>query len=645
MKGKLLRYGLALLLSLGLMGCSEDNDVASHGDDIVWGDNPDGMPEGGWTAALMPAMATNLEVPYKGSVKLKVSLISLDDKSMGEGLYGERIKWWIESGEDLITLPSMNSLTGDNGISTMTIDAGMVPGEAMVVASSPKAPKTVRFLLNVLPKPIGSLRVNLHYNGFAPIVNHSIRVYDGKEVQCAFVDLKTGVDDTIQPLAVINSDTALVENLPAEQRYSVVAYGFAANGAPVATGCLDSGINIIPNDIAEANLYLDTIELDPTTNYHVRSLFDLGDLASALGSYGAVIVKVTDFADNPGKMLYDQIWELLSTWIGGLGTAAKVAIGAAGLDETAINWLNGKLQESETVCNVGIVACQLRNFIRMMEFMGELDIQREGSIVLNGHNTYNGLAVYWRVGCNGKDPNCGRMPVTMSDVGLGDNKFLEGSWEGSLSNGYNKISIENHELYLDYGKIAIYLIEKVLLPRLANGATNFSDAMASWINCNSIGKWLNDTIDDIPAVSGPGVTKTTNWCKSAVNGLVKVLNFATAVAELKKSNAVINISGTAFLEDSNADNIVDEINSGNWAGSMTIKTTDESGASVSASTGVKGIWSAYNMNNIIVGSLMYCSYPKTSTDSPDQKCSYPPIDSNELFQTTMCNLYEHCGTL
>ena len=49
------------------------------------------------------------------------------------------------------------------------------------------------------------------------------------------------------------------------------------------------------------------------------------------------------------------------------------------------------------------------------------------------------------------------------------------------------------------------------------------------------------------------------------------------------------------------------------------------------------------MNNIEINSVMYCSYPKTATDSNDQKCSYPPIDSKALFSTTMCDLYEHCA--
>ena len=58
---KLLICGLAASLAFGFSGCGDDDAVGSHqqnpGQDIAWGNNPDPMPEGGWTAALLPMMA------------------------------------------------------------------------------------------------------------------------------------------------------------------------------------------------------------------------------------------------------------------------------------------------------------------------------------------------------------------------------------------------------------------------------------------------------------------------------------------------------------------------------------------------------------------------------------------------------------
>ena len=651
MSKKLLNYGMAVLLAFGLASCSDDSDVSSHGEDIEWGSNPE-MPPEGWTAALMPAMATDIDVPNGGTAKLKVSLISLEEKTVGEGLYGEKISWGIESGESLISLPAKSSITSDNGLTSINVQAKKEVGEAIVVALSPKAPKTVRFKLNILDRPMGDLSVKTFYNGYAPVVDYAIKLYDGTEVQCAFIDLKTGVDADIEPLGVAEGNAAFFEDLPTEQRYSVVAYGYAQNGAPVAAGCLDSGLTIIENDTAEGTVYLDTIDLDPSTTYHARSIFDLGDITSALGSVGKFIVKVTDFADNPAQTMYDLLWDyVLKKYLGGIGDAAEWLLDKFGLEDKLVKYLNDLLKQNKTVCKVGMFGCQLRNFVRTMEFMGELDMHREGSVVLAGHNVYNGLAVYWRLNCDPSDSNCGRMPLTMHDVGLADNNFLEGSWDGSLANGYDKISIEPHELKLSYGKIVMYLINHVLLPKLANGATDFSSALAYWVGCDSIAAWLADALTfDVEVLWGIGghisntvtTSQAKGWCTTAIGGLSTLLNFVAAWGELQNAGADIKIAGTARLVDTNADNLVDDIIGGTWTGSMTVKTKDEAGASVSATTGINGLWSAYNNDNIEVEGSMYCSSPKPSNAASDQSCGYPDVNLEDLLKSTMCAEYQKC---
>ena len=648
MTGKFLKYGLALLLAAGMAGCSDDSsDVSSHGEDIEWGNNPE-KPAEGWSAALMPAMATDIDVPNGGTAKLKVSLISLDEKTVGEGLYGEKISWGVESGESLVSLPAKSSITSDNGLTSINVQAKNEVGEAVVVALSPKAPKTVRFRLNILDSPKGNLSIKTHYNGYAHPENFAIKLYDGNEVQCAFVDVKTGVDADIEPLETVADSAALFKDLPIEQRYSVVAYGYASNGAPVAAGCLDSGLTIVENNTAEGTVYLDTIDLDPSYTYHARSIFDLGDITSALGSVGKFIVKVTDFADNPAQVLYDLLWDIIGEYIGGLGKATDWVLNTFGIEKKLVDYLNDQLVKNKTVCKVGMFGCQLRNFVRTMEFMGELDMHREGSVVLAGHNVYNGLAVYWRLNCAPTDSNCGRMPLTMNDVGLADNNFLEGSWDGSLANGYDKISIEPHELKLNYGKIVMYLISHVLLPKLANGSTDFKSALAYWIGCDRIGAWLADALTFDVDLWVTHIRNTldkgtaTGWCKSAVGGLATVLNFVAAWGELQNAGADIKIAGTALLVDTNADNIVDDIGGGKWTGSMTVKTKDENGASVTATTGINGLWSAYNNENIEVEGSMYCSKPKPGNAASDQSCGYPDVDIEELLKSTMCSKYSGC---
>ncbi|MBO4349948.1 MAG: hypothetical protein J6A01_03255 [Proteobacteria bacterium] len=621
-------------------------------------------PEQGWEGILLPAGPTELEIPNSGFSKISVQLISTkNDDTYGLGYFGEKIQWGVETGSESISLSAKKSSTADNGIANITVNATDVSGNAVVVAKSNIAPQLVRFSIHVLDKPTGNLNVKTEYTGNAPVQNYSIRIYDGSEVQCALIDLNDSevlnakTDAPAEPLLPkVDAETALFENLSLEQDYAIIAYGFSPDGARVAAGCLDSGINLIASDTIEATIQLQTIDLDPVSTYHVRSYFDLGDVASALGSVGKFVVRVTDFANNPGESLYSLIMDLITESLGGVISKIADFILSNTFKKDLVDAINKMAKENETVNKIGLFACQFRNIVRTMEFMGELGIEKVGSVELKGTDSYDGVAAYWRLDCtDSHDPNCGRVPLSSKQLGLDDTLyFLEGTWSGSIANDYDKLAIESHEMNLYYGKIIVYLINNYLLPKLADGATSFNEALKKWINCDSVGAWLSNTLTR--CIGGEVLGKcigydlnvsksqATGWCGSAVNVLATVLNFAAAYEELQKAGSDINISGTAMFKDTNADNKVDIIRDGDWSGYMTVttSTTDSDGNTVknSTTTGVRGIWSAYNMKNVDTGSGMYCTYPKTETDSNDQQCHYPEIDFSILAGDGLCSQYK-----
>ena len=529
-----------------------------------------------------------------------------------------------------------------------------------VVAQSQNAPKNVRFNVKVSDLPVGNLAVKANYNGLAPVENYSIHIYDSKDFYCGYYDPKVGVTaDALFP--PVDESFAEFKGLSPTQNYTIVVNGYSAQGAKVASGCLDSGTQVFENQTTNVNVYLDTIDLSLNTTFRARSYFDLGDVANALGTVGQFVKYVTDFADNPTQVLYDLLFDIIKEAIGGtISGGIDTILNATGLKEKLFNYLNGLLIQNKTVCQVGNFACQIRNIIRTMEFMGDLEIQRAGQVELRGHNAYDGLSVYWRGGCetdkqgNYVDPTCGRYPLSTKQLDLPEDiYFLEGTWSGSIANGYDKISIESHQLNLEYGKIAVFLINNVVLPKLAGGAKSFPEAIAYWINCTAVGQWLSETLTfcvNIPLVGKKCVTVTpeqaTGWCKSASNTLGSALGFLTAMGELQKANSNVEISGTALVIDTNADNVVDDIHSGRWSGSMTINTSDDAGNPVTTTTAVRGIWSAYNAENVKTGEgedEIYCSTPKSGKDSADQVCGYPTIDINSLVSSNMCKKYIECS--
>ncbi len=616
-------------------------------------------PDDGWKMLLVPAISPDVEVPYKGAAKLSVMLVSSVGDDAGEGVVGERIEWGVQTGTESLMLSDKSTSTMERGIATVSIKGKGTPGDAIVIASSKNAPKSVSFNVKMLDVPTGTLALSALYNGKAPAVNYVIKLYDGNEVQCAYTDLKLGaitkVDsdgEEASPIAdPVDGQVAKFNDLSIENDYTAIAYGFAENGAIVAAGCLDSGLDIHENLTTNGTIYLDTIDLDPVTTYHARSYFDLGNVVASLGTVGYYIDQVAQFARNPAGKVYDILFKLIKEELGAgvFATIVDKILEVSSLKDSLLTKLNSMVTETQMGCQMGLFACQFNNIITQLELMGELSIQKEGSIELKGSNAYNGLAVYWRMKCsNNSDPNCGRFPISTTSVASGIN-LLEGEWNGALANGYDKISIEPHTLKFSYGKIATLLINDFLLPQITKQKCHdMTCALGQWINADGLASWISDTLSfDINIVIKKWEVRVSKdqargWVDSALNGVASLLNIGSAMLELQSADSKITISGTAMLKDSNADNVVDVIYDGKWSGSMEVKSKKD-GVETVTGTAVRGIWSAYNSKNVVIDDQMYCSQDVTATDSKDQLCHYPEIDLNSFSDSGMCNEYARCA--
>lgn len=681
----LFKYSLAALLAFSFPACSDDSG-SSEGEqeeqevpetpetpetpevpddpEVPYDPEiPEEEPEEGWHSILVPAMATDVEVANASNVRLQVMLVSLQGENAGDGLVGEDVKWGIETGVSSVKLTTGKTTTGEGGLTNVNVKATEIAGDAVIVASNAESPKAVKFNVTVLEKPTGNISASVSYSGPAPAENYSIRLYDGDAVECANVDLENGsiidlnTDTEAEPLfPASDGKYAKFEKLSTDMRYTLIAYGYAENGAPVAAGCLDSGTKVRPDETTSVTIHLDTIDLDPVTSYDVRSFFDLGDVVASLGTVGYYIDQVNQFARNPAQKVYDILFKLIKEELGAgfIATVVDKVLELTSLKSQLLSKLNGYVTQSAMACKMGLFACQFNNVVTQMELLGHLDIQKEGSIELSGKNAYNGLAVYWRMKCAGdSDPNCGRHPITTTSLTSSpagaDINLLEGSWVGALSNGYDKISIESHSLIFSYGKVAMILINDFLLPRITeNKCHDMTCALGYWINADALAQWLSDTLTmeiDLwfkTYTIDVSKDKAKGWVDSAVSGIGKLLGLGSAMLELQSADSNITISGTAHLKDTNADNVVDIIYDGNWSGNMEIKSNQDGVETVTA-TAVRGIWSAYNNKNVSDGEGMYCTEYKTETDSKDQLCHYPNIDLEGFSSSGMCAAYAKCA--
>ena len=148
----------------------------------------------------------------------------------------------------------------------------------------------------------------------------------------------------------VDESFAEFKGLSPTQNYTIVVNGYSAQGAKVASGCLDSGTQVFENQTTNVNVYLDTIDLSLNTTFRARSYFDLGDVANALGTVGQFVKYVTDFADNPTQVLYDLLFDIIKEAIGGtISGGIDTILKYTGLKDKLFNYLNGLLIQNKTV--------------------------------------------------------------------------------------------------------------------------------------------------------------------------------------------------------------------------------------------------------------------------------------------------------
>lgn len=635
----------------------------SCGDDAGSSDNQ----AAAYKTIIVPNMSTDVEISKTGTAKLSVIALSASGTSAGLGLVGETIQWGIEKDNASIALSETSVKTTYGGIAAAEVRGTGVAGNFTVIASSPGAPNKISFNIRIAETKTetqsGNLRVKTVYNDVAEIANYSIHIYNSSDFDCDAYNPDNGIE-AADVLPKVDAQTAEFADLTPNKSYTVVANGYNASGARVASGCVDYGTTVYNKQWTEATVYLNMFDLNFNTTYHVRSYFDWGDIASGLGTVGKFVSYIGDFGNNPSQAVYDLVIKTLKSSLGKIAAGGLDAVlKASGIKDHLLLQLNSYLVDNATACRVGNFACQLRSILRSMEFMGEINIQKAGKVELKGNNSYDGMAMYWRDGCKTDkdgyyiDPSCGRMALTTKDLETEKQiSFLEGSWTGSLANGYDKVSIEAHDLELEYGKIATYAIYFVILPKLANGATTFEEAIAHWMSCPLIAAYLKNSLDKTCVgvrVSGSCIgveLSVTNeqaleWCNAAAKGVTEMLDFASASITLKNAKARISVSGTAKLRDTNADNMSDDIVDGKWSGSMTITTMDESHNTKTATTAVDGMWTAYNAKNVKIGEgdAIYCTNKKVSGDASDLLCAYPPVDMKSVFSSSnVCEHYIKC---
>jgi hypothetical protein len=128
-----------------------------------------------------------------------------------------------------------------------------------------------------------------------------------------------------------------------------------------------------------------------------------------------------------------------------------------------------------------------------------------------------------------------------------------------------KITIAEHQMPLAYGKILRIGLDAAIIPLIDSNATNLGTFFADEIDCNAVGQYVEQAIDNdlgIDLGSGVFVTACTDGLTAGANAIYSELEGISATA------LNFDIDGTAKGVDTNSDYKIDQINTGTWDGTL-----------------------------------------------------------------------------
>ena len=131
------------------------------------------------------------------------------------------------------------------------------------------------------------------------------------------------------------------------------------------------------------------------------------------------------------------------------------------------------------------IGSDLVSVVSNMEVISEITFTKSRTDgTFEGAQNWIGLAFYWRLGCEENDPDdCGRFAFTMDEVIEGANgvQLVFGQFDGRI-HSYNYGIINLHNMDLQYGRMVLFVLNHVILPRFADGATSVRRTLSRLIS-------------------------------------------------------------------------------------------------------------------------------------------------------------------
>lgn len=573
---------------------------------------------------------TDVEVRAGAQIDLTVYLY---DAQTNDAVSGEMIEFEVVDGPDegMPGLQVGQVQTEDDGGATNQLVAQMVQERWQVrarMADESKSANVVDFQVTVVPDDIGRLDVEVvnASTGIMELTDVELYVYPSQQLTCDwFAPLapteETYVVEEFVPFLEDGLEVVTFDEIAAGQSYTATAVARGDEGQIAAGGCREN-LHIEPDQTTETSLILQLIPLNPTGVYDVESFWDFEEALAESGAAGSTIVTVLGIAEDPGEAIYDVIIDQLANWLGGtLSSGLDTLLSATGLDETFQDWIDERIENSETLSQIVQGLKDLREVVTNLHVHSELSIGKlSQDFEFRGQDNWIGITLYWSYLCDqGADdpeyPECAEIELRSGDEAFDELGTISSTWDGRVVN-YNELQVDQHTIGLRYGRLILYVLEQIILPTVTDGeAESLEDGFNHFFGCDAIADFVSGNHDDLEVdedaedaaeedancVDDDGLEEpgrclpwtslclcwstAYGWCSTAVSS---VFGLADILLQGLEFDLGIQLGGEARLIEETSDGVVDRIDDGFYQGIIT--NADEGDDPISSS--FEALWSA-----------------------------------------------------
>ena len=560
---------VALPALLALAACGDQKVVAVGGgpfDTTTDTGNPSETkdPQGsGREIIVLHDTSTPLQVRVTENQLLRVKVV--DYASSGPAV-DAGVRFSIIAGADSGNgaLSSLQAYTDASGSASVTFRSNTSANVSYTVEVATEGAEPVRFDLFVADAPRGTLTVHLAYEGpDIDVKSVHVRLVSG-QFTCGQFNPVTPPTDVVQETTVLGVGNLVTwPNLPEAQRFTVFATADTTAHPLAAAGCLD-GIVLVANQANDVTLSLSVLQLNPTGVYDSDSIFDF--TGAIPGQVGAIVQELSTLFTSPGTFLIDMVKKLAAAYVGELITNAVFGLFEDEVAEVIDDWM---FNESPSwVRDILTVGQDLFQIVNRLELLATLKISKlTNNYYVQGVLDWDGVVLMWRYGCPhegdpGYDPNCGRNEFSLAQ--FSNTAFpmdiVEGRFTASILD-FDQLSIDNHTIKINYGKLIIFALNELILPALT-GEHDLTDAVLSFIDCAAIadGIYFSGL-----ATIGVDEEDIAGWCTSGVSLITNPVELILSGLAI---DSQMRMTGHAVLQDDDADLRVDAITDGTFLGNF-----------------------------------------------------------------------------